>query len=131
MPKGDLEVRELLEWCKKNIVGKDAGVTLEDDEYTNEKGKTYVSSKISDWLSLDDLDGKSDDEEDDDEEDDEAEDDGLDEMDRAALKAHIKSEGLDVRVLKSMDDGWLRAAIREASGGEDEEEIEDVDLDDL
>ena len=119
VPKGDLE-RAAPRARTATSSARTPESTLEDDEYTNEKGKTYVSSRSADWLSLDDLDGKLDDERDDDEKDDEAEDDGLDDMDRAALKAHIKLEGLDVRVLKPMDDDSLRAAIREASRGEDD-----------
>lgn len=136
-PGGKVNVRKLLEYCKKNVVGKEIGITLEDDEYTNDKGKTFVSSKPSDYVSIDDLGAEppedDDDLDDDDiEDDDEDEDDGLDEMDRAELKKHIKSESLDVTVKKSMSDDDIRAAIREASEDEDdEEEIEDVDLDEL
>lgn len=48
----------------------------------------------------------------------------LDSMDRTALKALIKEEGLDVRVLKSMTDDDLRRAIV-AAWPEDEEEDEE------
>jgi hypothetical protein len=48
----------------------------------------------------------------------------LDGMDRTALKALIKAEGLDVRVLKSMTDDDLRRAIV-AAWPEDEEEDEE------
>lgn len=141
-PGGKVNVRKLLEYCKKNVVGKDVGVTLEDDEYTNDKGKTFVSSKISDYLSMEDLNSEAPDEDDEDDvedddledEDDEDEDDGLDELDRAGLKKHIKAEGLEVTVKKSMSDDDIRAAIREVAGDDeddDEEEIEDVDLDEL
>ncbi len=130
------KVKPLLQHCQKNVVGAEIGVTLEDDEYVNDKGKTFISSKISDYISMDDFDSDADDVEDEDDEDDvedEDDDDGLDEMDRTELKKHIKSESLDVTVKKSMSDDDLRAAIREASGDddEDEEEIEDVDLDEL
>lgn len=131
-PGGKVEIRPLLAYCKKNVVGKEIGVTLGDDEYTNDKGKTFVSSKIQDYLDVGDVgSSKTDDDVEDDDTDDE--DDGLDEMTRVQLKAHIKSEGLDVKVLRSMDDDALRAAIREATGGDDDEdeEIEDVDLDEL
>lgn len=74
-------------------------------------------------------------EESEDEEEEEDEDDGLDEMDRTALKSHIKSNDLDVKVRKSMSDDDIRAAIREASGEEgdeeDEDALEDIDLNDL
>ncbi len=138
-PGGKVNVRKLLEYCKKNVVGKEIGITLQDDEYTNDKGKTFISSKPSDYLSIEDLDSEApddDDVEDDDIEDeddeDEDEDDGLDELDRTALKKHIKAEELDVTVKKSMSDDDIRAAIRATSDDEDdEEEIEDVDLDEL
>lgn len=57
----------------KKLVGKEVGVTLQDDEYTNDKGKSTISSKISDYLSLEDLEA-DDDEDDDDDEDSEDED---------------------------------------------------------
>ena len=142
-PGGKVNVRKLLDYCKKNVVGKDVGVTLEDDEYTNDKGKTFVSSKISDYLSIEDLNSEAPDDDDiededddieDEDDEDEDEDDGLDELDRTGLKKHIKAEGLEVTVKKSMSDDDIRAAIREAAGDDeddDEEEIEDVDLDEL
>lgn len=57
----------------------------------------------------------------------EAEDDDLDldGMDRTALKALIKEEGLDVRVLKSMTDDDLRRAIVAAWPEDEEEEAEE------
>lgn len=61
------------------------------------------------------------------EEEDEEEDDSngsLDEMSRAELKAYIKENELEVKVLKSMSDDDLRAAIQEMEGDEEEEEEE-------
>lgn len=139
-PGGKVNTRKLLDYCKKKVVGQPLGITLEDDEYTNEKGKTFISSKIKDYLSIDDLNSKPPEDDDETEEEDtddieeDDEDDELDDLDRAGLKKHIKSEGLDVSVKKSMSDDDIRAAIREAAGDEDEdedEEIEDVDLDEL
>lgn len=134
--------RVLLEWCKKNVVGSEMGVTVGDDEYTNDKGKVTISSKISDYMSLDDLSGEApeDDVEDEDadveEEETEEEEEGEDSLaalDRKELKALVKEQELDVKVLKSMSDDELRAAIHSAQGDDEdeEEEIEDVDLDDL
>lgn len=177
------DIRALLNYVKKNVVGKPLGVTLGDDEFVNDKGKSIISSKIQDYMDIDDVGGSVESEEDDDDdieeedddfdsltrselkalirehdleitvkkstsdddlreavreamaddededeedEDDEDEDDGLDELDRAGLKAHIKANKLEVRVLKSMDDDAIRAAIRESG---DDEEIEDIDLD--
>jgi len=139
-PDKKVSTRALLAYCKKNMIGKEIGVTLEDDEFTTDKGKSVISSKISDYIDVDDVDGKSspddDAEEDDDDvedeesdEEEEDEDDGLDDKSRVELKAHIKSEKLEVKVLKSMSDDDIRAAIRATSG--DDEEIEDVDLDEL
>lgn len=129
-PKKQASVKALLDYCKKHVVGKELGVTLGDDEFTNDKGKTFVSSKIQDYINAEDLDSGDDAEEDDDDvEDEDDADDGLDEMNRAELKAHIKAEKLDVKVVKSMDDDAIRTAIRAAS--DDEEEVEDVDLDDI
>lgn len=69
--------------------------------------------------------GGDDEEEDDDAEDeDEDDEDGLDDLDRAGLKAHIKEEGLDISVKKSMSDDDIREAIR-AIATEDEEDDED------
>lgn len=66
----------------------------------------------------------TDDEDDEEEEEEEEEDDGpdFDSMSRAELKAHIKAEGLPVKVLKSMSDDDLRAAITGASDEEEEDE---------
>lgn len=179
------DIRALLNYVKKNVVGKDIGVTLGDDEFVNDKGKSIISSKIQDYMDVDDVgtpraseeddddieeedddfdsltrselkalirehdleitvkkstsdddlreavrEAMADDDEDEDgeDEDDEDEDDGLDELDRAGLKAHIKANKLDVKVLKSMDDDAIRAAIRESG---DDEEIEDIDLDEI
>jgi hypothetical protein len=53
--------------------------------------------------------------------DEEDEGDEFDALDRAGLKAHIKSEGLDVKVYKSHSDDDIRDAIR---AGEESEEME-------
>lgn len=186
-PKGKVS-RSNRDWlvAAKKLVGEELGVTLGDDEYVNDKSKSFISSKIQDYMGVDDVGGSKkgadieeedddsgydlsglsrtelkalikehnldirvlrsmsdenlrdavaaglpDDEDEDDEDDDE--DDGLDEMSRVELKAHIKSAGLSIKVLKSMDDDALRAAIREATSEDDDEdeEVEDVDLDSL
>lgn len=61
------------------MVGKEVGVTLQDDSYTNNQGKTVINSKVSDYLSLDDLAGA---EEEDDEDADEEEEDTDEETDK-------------------------------------------------
>lgn len=75
-----------------------------------------------------DVEDEEEDEEEEDEVEDEVEedeDDGLDDMSRAELKAHIKSEALDVRVMKSDSDADIVAKIREASDEDDDEEEDD------
>lgn len=47
--------------------------------------------------------------------------DQLDGLDRAELKLHIKSEGLSVKVFKSMSDDDIREKIREIESSEEEE----------
>ena len=54
----------------------------------------------------------------------------LDSMDRTELKALIKDEGLDVRVLKKMTDDDIRTAILEAWPEDEDEEEADEEEDD-
>lgn len=49
----------------------------------------------------------------------------LDDLDRAALKALIKEEGLEIKVFKSTTDDQLRESIAEAMGEGEEEEPEE------
>lgn len=51
----------------------------------------------------------------------------LEDLDRAELKALIKEQELDIRVLKSMSDDDLRAKISEALGEEPEEAEEEAE----
>jgi len=105
-------------------------VELEDE--IDDQGKYKTRSRVSfqdgfvsvDKADEDDEDDDDLDEDDEEEDEDEDEDDELAGMDRAELKAHIKSEGLDVRVTKSMSDDDIRTAIAEASDEDDEEEEE-------
>lgn len=60
-----------------------------------------------------------------------SEDSELEEMTRAELKAYIKSNDLDIKVVKSMDDDDIRDAIQEAmADSEDEEPDEEEEEDD-
>lgn len=69
-------------------------------------------------------------EEDEDEEEDETEDEvDLDDLDRDELKAFIKENDLDVKVLKKDDEDALRAKIQEALGEDEDEEEEEEDED--
>jgi hypothetical protein len=65
------------------------------------------------------------------EEEEEEEDEGVDlsELDRKALKAFIKENDLEVKVLKSMSDDDLREAITAAAGDGEEEEEDDEEED--
>jgi cobalamin biosynthesis protein CobT len=66
----------------KNYIGKTLAVTMEDDEYTNEDtGKTKISSRVSDYIDVDNLTEEEDDDDEDEEDEDEDEDDDDDEDD--------------------------------------------------
>jgi hypothetical protein len=134
--------KSVFELPTKKVLNKELGITLEDDEYN---GK--ISSKIQDYIDIDTLENNDSDDDDDDEEDLEDEeteddededddeekendDDGLNELDRAGLKKHIKENDLDVTVKKSMDDTAIRTAIREAEDDDDDDEIGSLDLED-
>jgi len=133
------------------VVGKVIGVTLEDDEY---EGK--LQSNIAATFPASELEGDDDEDtdaeevevdedeveeaeaEDEPEEEEEEADEGdeLDAADRSTLKAYIKSEGLDIKVLKSMSDDDLRNAIREAEAAEpeaeeDDDELEEIEIEDV
>jgi hypothetical protein len=75
--------------------------------------------------------GGSDDEEEDEEEEEDGEEEvDLSELDRSELKAFIKENKLDVKVLKNDSDDDLRAKIAEAMGGDEEEEGEEEEEED-
>lgn len=84
-----------------------------------------VTAKVTDEQIVEEILGlEFPEDEEDDSEDDEEEDD-LADLDRAGLKALIKDEELDVRVLKSMSDDDIREAIVTARGGSDDDEEEE------
>lgn len=115
-PKGTLDTDKL--------VGKGVQLRLKAD--TDQDGE--YRPRVAKVMAM----PEQDEPEEDEEEESEAEDDDvdLDAMDRAALKAYIKEEGLDVRVLKKMSDADIRAAILEAwPDEEDEEEPDEEDED--
>lgn len=124
-PGGKVNIRKLLDYCRKNVVGKEVVVTLEDDEYVNEKGKTFVSSKIKDYTSIKDYDSDADDVEDEDDADVEEDDNDLSDMSRVELKNHIKDNSLDITVKKSMTDDDIRVAISDLTEDDEEEETEE------
>jgi hypothetical protein len=82
-----------------------------------------LRARLADVVGGDDED-EDDEEEDDEEEEDEVEedDDPLEGLDRAGLKAYNKENDLGVKVLKSMSDEDLEAAIRAAMGDEVEDD---------
>lgn len=63
----------------KDLIGDTLGITISDEEYEDNKGKSRTSSRVTDYLDPDDM-GDDDDDEDD-EDDDEDEDDELEDMD--------------------------------------------------
>lgn len=94
---------------------------------TDKKNKAALIALIE---AADDEEDEEDEEEVEDEveeDEEEEEDDGLDEMSRAELKAHIKAEGLEVKVFKSDSDEDIVAKIREATGDDEEDEEEEED----
>jgi hypothetical protein len=129
--------------------GEDDEQTVDLDELDRAELKKFIKDeeleiKVLKSMSDDDVrkviaEQLSDDEDDDDDDDDEDEDDDdetvdLDELDRAGLKALIKSEGLDIKVLKKHTDDDVRKLIAEAmgeDGDDDDDDDEDVDYDDL
>lgn len=127
------------------VVGKIIGVTLEDDEYEGKLqsniAATFPASELegdddedtdADEVEVEDDEAEVEEADEVEEEEDEAEEgDALDDADRSTLKAYIKSEGLDIKVLKSMSDDDLRNAIREAEAAEPEAEEEDDELEEI
>jgi hypothetical protein len=110
-------------WSK--YYGNELGITLSDDEY---EGR--VRSRISDFIDTDTLAEPDDEDEDElEEEEDEDESDALDDMDRRELKAYIKTQELDIKVKKDMNDEAIRVAIRAAEGDDEEEDLEEFDPD--
>ncbi len=79
-----------------------------------------LRARLADVVGTDDEDEEEDDEEEEDEI--EEDDDPLEGLDRAGLKAYNKENDLGVKVLKSMSDEDLEAAIRAAMGDEVEDE---------
>lgn len=75
------------------MVGKELGITLQDDSYTNNQGKTVINSKVSDYLSLDDLAGA---EEEDDDTDEEEEDTDSEDTDEEEADDEEELEDLDL-----------------------------------
>jgi hypothetical protein len=142
------------------VVGREIGVTLEDDEYegraqSNIAGVMPLSELDADSLADEEDDAGDDDDDDeapppkkstkkaavdddddeDEEEADEAEEedngDKFDAMDRSELKQYIAKNKLDVTVRKSMTDDDLRVAVRAADASDDDDDdLEEIDIDD-
>jgi len=115
------------------IEGKEAMVRLREDtdldgEYRPNIGKVFpLAVAKDDDEDEEDVDTE---EEEDDAEDEEEDEDDLDGLSRAELKALIKEEGLEVKVLKSMSDDDVREAITEARPDDEEEDEEDEEDED-
>jgi hypothetical protein len=103
------------------LVGKDVQLRLKSD--TDQDGD--YRPKIGKVMALPEQDEPEDEAEPDEAEDEEEMD--LDALDRAGLKAVIKEEGLDVKVLKKMSDDDIRKAIIAAWPEDEEEEDEPED----
>jgi hypothetical protein len=89
----------------KKLRGKELGVTVTDEEYTKDGSeKTYVSSKVSEYIGLEDLGVNGEEEEDEEDEEEEA-------KPKAKKKKGKKK--------------------KQEEEEEDEDEIEDLDLDDI
>lgn len=126
-PKGDLDTDK--------IVGKKVQVKLKSDtdqdgEYRPRVGKlmALAAEAANDEPEDEDIPEGAEDEADEEEaEDDDEEGIDLAELDRNELKALIKEEGLEIKVLKKHTDDDIRSAIAEAMGVEDEDEEEEED----
>lgn len=67
----------------KDLIGKKLGITISDEEYEDNSGKSRTSSRVTDYLDPDDMSDEDEDEDTDDEDDDDEEedDDDLEDMD--------------------------------------------------
>ena len=111
------------------IVNKECLIKLKEDSDLEGEYRPAIS-KLLKWDKDADVEDEADEdevEEDEDEDEEEVEEDdgNLDELTRNELKLLIKSEELDIRVVKSMSDDDIREAIKEQMGEEDDEEEED------
>ena len=92
------------------------------------ESKDAEAEALADEADAEDETESSDEDESEDEEDSETEDkDKLASMDRTALKAYIKENGLEVKVKKSWSDDDIRDAIRTAEADEEAEEESHVE----
>lgn len=108
-----------------SIIGKEALIRLREDTDLNGDYRPNIG-KILPLASMKPAEPEEDEELEEEEEEEESTDGALDDLTRAELKALIKEEGLDVRVLKSMSDDDVREAIAEARPeAEEEEELEE------
>lgn len=121
--KGELDTDKLVGVSAQLKLKSD---TDQDGDYRPRIGKIMPLSKDEDpGEEEDDAEAEEEEAEEDDEEDEV----NLDDLNRKELKAFIKDEELDVKVLKTMSDDDLRAAIAEAMAEEDEEAEDDEEED--
>src|SRR4051812_6516228 len=117
-----------------SIEGKEALIRLREDtdqdgDYRPQVAKVLKPKAVDE----EEPDEEEEDEADDDEEEDDDESsatDALADLDRTALKALIKDEGLEVSVKKSMSDDDIREAIVEAGWEPEDEDTDDEEEDD-
>ena len=121
------------------LVGQKLRVLIAKDEYEGAykaRVKTFLKAKSDEDEDEEDVDEEDEAEEEDEDEEDEEEDDAEEEdeeeddeeedddpladLDRAGLKAYIKENDLEVKVLKSMSDDDIRDKIREAADDGDD-----------
>ena len=101
---------------------EEGGSSDADDTDSTDESETSDEDALADEVEAEDAE-----EEDADEAEEESEEDALASMDRTALKAYIKDNGLDIKVKKSWSDDDIREQIRNAEcpAAEAEEESEE------
>lgn len=109
------ETDTLLDIAESLVENDNSG---DDEEQTEEEENDELAEEVEE----EEEEEEDDEEETEEEEEDEDEGDEFAEMDRTALKAYIKDNGLDINVKKSMTDDDIRDAIRAEVGNEEEDE---------
>ena len=98
---------------------EEGGSSDTDDTDSTDESETSDEDALADEIEAEDA------EEEDVDEAEDAEEDALASMDRTALKAYIKDNGLDIKVKKSWSDDDIREQIRNAECPEAEAEVEE------
>lgn len=98
---------------------EEGGSSDTDDTDSTDESETSDEDALADEVEAEDAEEENADEAED------AEEDALASMDRTALKAYIKDNGLDIKVKKSWSDDDIREQIRNAECPEAEAEVEE------